>query len=168
MLKTATLTIAIGAISALVALPASALPLAPLAQQDGAASILTLVADGCGRGNIRIKGECYREVKQEDDDQPRSRKRARSNDDEDDDQPRKHSRRNADNDDDHECRKGFHFSERRGRCVENPSAGEVLLKAIIGSGNNQHKGNSQGKAGNKGACKPESGCACKHGHLVCH
>ena len=92
--KTMTLTIAAGAISALFVLPAGALPLAALAQQAGDASNITLVADGCGPGNIRFKGECYREVKgNDDDDQPRSRKRVRNNDDEDDDHPRRRVRK---------------------------------------------------------------------------
>jgi hypothetical protein len=176
VLKTATLTVAIAAISALFALPASALPLAPLALQDGHANILTLVADGCGRGNVRIKGECYREVKEEDDDQPRSRKRARSNDDEDDDQPRKrkHSR-NADNDDDRDCPDGFRYSNSRQKCVEKTApAVKVLNKLLFGSGGgdrhkgNNQQGNNQGNARHKGACKAEPGCPCVNGRKVCH
>ncbi len=50
MLKTATLTVAIAAMSALFALDASALPLAAAKQQAAVESQLTLVRDGCGRG----------------------------------------------------------------------------------------------------------------------
>ena len=148
--KTMTLTIAAGAISALLVLPAGALPLTPLAQQTGDASNITLVADGCGRGNVRIKGECYREVKgDDDDDQPRSRKRARSSDDEDDDHPRRQSR-NRDSDDE-DCPDGFRFSHSRHKCVEKTDpAVKVLNKLLFGSGNNRNHGNNQHQGNNQG------------------
>ncbi len=175
--KTLTLTVAAGAVCALFVLPTGALPLPPLAQQAGDASNITLVADGCGRGNVRIKGECYREVKQEDNDQPRSGKRARTNDD-DDDQPRRQSR-SAERDDDHDCPEGFRYSNSRQKCVEKTDpAVKVLNKLLFGSGgNNRHQGNNQqgnnqqgnnqGNTRNKGACKPEPGCSCINGRLAC-
>lgn len=184
--NTLTLTIAAGAISALFVLPAAALPLTPLAQQAGDASTITLVADGCGRGNVRIKGECYREVKSDDDeDQPRSRKRARNNDDEDDDQPRKSGKsRHRDNDragrdDEEDCPKGQRFSHSRNKCVEKTDpAAKAVIKLLFGSGNDRHRGNNeqQGNNGNRqgnaqkhsGACKPEPGCSCINGKLACH
>ena len=187
--KTLTLTIAAGAISALFVLPAGALPLTPLAQQAGDASNITLVADGCGRGNVRIKGECYREVKSDDDDdQPRSRKRARHNDDEDDDQPRKSGKsRHRDNDragrdDDEDCPKGQRFSHSRNKCVEKTDpAAKAVIKLLFGSGNDRHRGNNEQQGNNRGngnrqgnaqkhsgACKPEPGCSCINGQLACH
>ncbi len=170
MLKTIALTVASAAISALLVGDAAALPLAPLAQRDGQANILTLVADGCGPGNVRIKGECYREVKQEDD-EDRPRRRARNSDD-DDDQPRQQSR-NRDNDNE-DCPKGFRFSNSRQKCVEKTDpAVKVLNKLLFGSGNNNRnqdgnrQGNNQGNARNKGGCKPEPGCSCINGKLAC-
>ena len=185
MLKTASLTIVIGAIAALFALPASALPLAPLAQPADAANILTLVADGCGPGNVRFEGECYRRAEEGD---VRSRKRSRSrSDDDDEDHPRRHSRNRDDDRDragrgDDECPKGFRFSNSRQKCVRktDPTI-KAINKLLFGNGNNRHQGNNnqqqgnsqgngrhQGGGQNSGACKSEPGCPCVNGKQVCH
>ena len=66
MLKTATLTIVIGAVSALFALNANALPLASAKQQAGTVKVLTLVRDD-----------------DDDDYQPRHRARVVEEDDDD-------------------------------------------------------------------------------------
>ena len=50
MLKITTFAIAVGAVSALLAVDAGALPVASVAHQAAAENNLVLVRDGCGRG----------------------------------------------------------------------------------------------------------------------
>ena len=112
MLKTATLTVAIAAMSALFALDASALPLAAAKQQAAVESQLTLVRDGCGRG---MRFSNHRQSCVEDfQSQPQIRViRA-------------------------ECPHGWHFSNRERGCVRNNPV-RVLLNAL---GGNDHNNNN--------------------------
>jgi hypothetical protein len=100
MLKTLTLAVALSAMTALYAGGASALPAAPATTQaatQAAQNDVTLVRDGCGRGQ-RFSNRRNRCVERDDDRGFRGRDRD--------------FRRDRDG-----CRRGWRFSNRRNRCV---------------------------------------------------
>jgi hypothetical protein len=97
MLKTLTFAVALGAMTALFSAGASALPATPVLTQDAGIDV-TLVRDGCGRGQrfSSSRGRCVdsdRGFRGRD----RDFRRGRSSRD--------------------DCRRGWRFSNRRGRCV---------------------------------------------------
>ncbi len=152
MLKMTTLTIAAGAMFALLAVDANALPLAP-ANQIAVGSTVTLVRDDCGRGRhfSRSRGRCVSDRRVFRDDCGRGRHFSRS-------RGRCVSDRRVFRDD---CGRGRHFSRNLGHCVRNrgqsnsdaQAIGAIL--SIIGAGsqnnghrNNGHRNNSHRNNGN--------------------
>ena len=120
MLKLLSLTVAAGAMFALVAGNANALPSAPTAQA-AVGSTLTLVRDDCGHGRhySRSRGHCVRD---QNDYRGQYRERHRNQYSED-------------------CRRGWRFSQRRGHCVridsDNGANAIGSILSVIGGGHNQ-------------------------------
>ncbi len=135
MLKMTTLTLAIGAVLALFAVDANALPLAPTKQQVDVGSTVTLVRDNCGRDRhfSRSRGRCVSDERVFRDDCGRGR----------------HFSRNLGHcvrDErviEEDCGRGRHFSRSRGHCVRNDRDSNAAAAAAVGAifnaiGNGDH------------------------------
>ena len=137
MLKFLTLTFAAGAMFALLAVNANALPVTPSKQVD-VGSTVTLVRDDCGRGRhfSRSRGHCVRDERTFRDDCGRGRHFSRS---------RGHCVRDerAFRDD---CGRGRHFSRSRGHCVRNDANSDAraigTILSIIGGSNHRSNHNN--------------------------